>query len=691
MGASDDAAMAVLLTKRVPVTLAGGGLALEVTTASVSSCVFEDNAAATTDFVLVANPDLPQARGGGLFMSSSVVAVSGCTFARNAAFYGGGVYAYNTTLTLSLSALARNIATLGDGGGLFASDCRAVSVTDSLVSGNAAGGHTGGGIAALNTPLTLLRSTLTENAASRGCGGSVGLDAAAWLILGGGTVISNSSARDGGGACCNLCLNATMANATFFANVATQGSGGAIFTGSTTTTVTNVTLFGNSAPTGGAISAVSSALTVTDCRLYNNTASATHGGAILHTAYDDSKQDLVLVNVALANNTCMSGGGAVAAFATRTAKFDNCRFDTNEINSQEPAGGAVLLLGVGRVFMYSCAFSYNKVRVLPAVVSEAGALLGFVSGVSASGTGLGGAVWIGTNTRCSANIVTSNFTRNGAPSGGAMYITGKVAITISESNFYHDHSSDWAGRGGAIVTDSTVVLDVIDSLFFSCEANMGGAGWHGGRSNVTYTNCIFEENEGVPGEDMKGTALQVTDSSRLVVAGSTFLNNMGTELAQGTVVLSGTNSSRLAITNTLFDGNFAFLGGCLFVVRCSRCRPVCVQTPDAPACISSADCVLAAAAAQPERRHLPQQLRVRRLRPIHRGGGLCTAQLRADAVRRRGGQLRIQLRPGHLHAPHAVPHRHAGAHPQRRAVAHQRHAAGRVRAGASPVLRVRCG
>jgi hypothetical protein len=69
------------------------------------------------------------------------------------------------------------------------------------------------------------------------------------------------------------------------------------------------------------------------------------------------------------------------------------------------------------------------------------------------------------------------------------------------------------------------------------------------------------------GDDMKGTAIQVTESATAVISGSTFLNNMGVDLAQGTIALAGTNASRLNVSDSLFDGNFAFLGGCLFIVR----------------------------------------------------------------------------------------------------------------------------
>jgi hypothetical protein len=144
---------------------------------------------------------------------------------------------------------------------------------------------------------------------------------------------------------------------------------------------------------------------------------------------------------------------------------------------------------------------------------------------------------------------------------------------VQWSEFTHDHATDWDGHGGALVTDSTAVAEVLDTYFYSCEANRGGVGWHGGTSVATYTRCFFDENEGIDGDDMKGMALQVTDAASLTVTGSTFLRNFGPPLAEGTIALAGTNSSRLNVTDTVFDSNVAHFGACLFIVR--ACTPAC--------------------------------------------------------------------------------------------------------------------
>jgi len=84
----------------------GGGLSLEIATATVTACTFTSNVAMSTDFVLVANPDLPQARGNGLFISSSPasIVVSGSVFSGNQAYYGGGVYAFSSSQQVAVAA-----------------------------------------------------------------------------------------------------------------------------------------------------------------------------------------------------------------------------------------------------------------------------------------------------------------------------------------------------------------------------------------------------------------------------------------------------------------------------------------------------------------------------------------------------------------------------------------------------------
>jgi hypothetical protein len=545
---------------------AGGGLALFNVTGALRGCVFARNAATTTDVVLLPNPDLPQARGGGLFVAGANVTVTASIFSENTAFYGGGVYAFDDSVVmLSGCALADNVAVTGDGGGVFAHHCVSVSVWDSLLSGNSAGGHTGGGVAAINTGIDFRATVLADNAAPHGCGGAVGADAGATVTMERGITMRGNTARDGGAACCNLCARMDIEDAFLFENIATHGSGGAVFTSSSPTVLVNVSAWANTAPAGGAVSAASSPLNMTDCVLHDNAATNTHGGAVLHDATDDHVEELLMTRCAVASNTCVAGGGGVAAFGSVRVAIAFCTFEHNTITSPTPAGAGVFALNVADLSLRNCTLDHNKVTLAPALADDAA--LGFVAGVNALGSGLGGGLWVGSNNATRGEVYGTLFVRNSGSSGGAVYVTGAAELAISASNFSHDHSTDWAGRGGGIVSDATSVLDVQDSYFYSCEANKGGAGWHGGASTATYTRCMFDENEGTEGEDMKGMALRVDDDAQLFVDASTFRGQFGPPLAEGTIAMSGSPISHLTVTDSLFDNNKAFLGSCFFIVR----------------------------------------------------------------------------------------------------------------------------
>jgi hypothetical protein len=551
---------------------AGGGAALHaVTTGVVTRCAFSGNAAATTDFVLLPHPGTPQARGGGLFVDDAANAtVASSTFSANAAAFGAGAYAANSTLSLAGCALTDNIAPTGGGGGLFVLDCAGgVRLADSLVSGNSAGGYAGGGVGAVNTALDVARCMLSNNAAPAGCGGAAGLEAGATLRMSGTSVVHGNSASSGGGLCCSLCTAVVVEDALVYENVATQGSGGGLYASNTPTTVVNASFWLNTAPAGGALAALSSPLSLSDCELRSNAATDTHGGAVLHDAREDGGQALTLLRTLLDGNSCAAGGGAVAAFSSSSALLEACAFSNNTAVSAAPSGGSLVALNVPSLTVRNCSFTEDIIRLVPDLADDAE--LGYVNRVAALGAGHGGALWIGSKNASAALVEDSIFTHCAAPSGGAIYATGATALTVTGSNFYHDHSTDFSGVGGGLLTDARATAAVNRSLFFSCEAVRGGACWHGGSSRVVYTDCRFEGNEGVEGDDEKGSALYVGEDASASVLGSTFLDNVAHGIGEGTIVLGGSNASRLAVADSLFDGNTAHLGGVFFITVYSQC------------------------------------------------------------------------------------------------------------------------
>jgi hypothetical protein len=548
----------------LPLGPAGGGAALVNATGTLAGCVFERNAATSTDVVLQPHPDSPAARGDGILAAFSAATLTAASFTANAAHFGGGVHAHGGALALRASTLSANVASLGSGGGLWASAGAVVNLTTCVVASISAGGDGGGGgIGASSAAVALSACVLSANAAPDGCGG----DAGASLRIAAGSVVSNNSAYQGGGLCCSACAAVAVADTLLQDNAATHGDGGVLYTqAGTPATLSNATLWANSATgAGGALAAHSSPLNVSNCVLRANAARGTHGGAVYANAADDPDGGtLTLSRTTLAENSCGAGGGAVAAFFASVVAISACDFANNSIAGAAPAGGALMALNVPHLDVRDSAFTHNRIAV--ATPSSLLASRSFVNGESAcaaGGTGAGGALWVGSSDESAAAVTRCAFDDNAAPSAGALYVTGVVALRVLAASFTRNAATDAvAGAGGALATDSAATVDVAASNFTACQALDGGAAHHGGASAASYDVRIFERNTGD-----HGTAAHVTDDASLTVSASRFLHNAGDGLSEGTVHLAGSNASRLRLSDSIFDGNSAYLGGCLFVVR----------------------------------------------------------------------------------------------------------------------------
>jgi predicted outer membrane repeat protein len=212
--------------------------------------------------------------GGGGISSRGTLTLTDSTVSGNAAGYDGGGIRNYATLTLTNSTVSGNAAGY-DGGGI-ASD-GTLALTNSTVSENAAG-HDGGGISSRGT-LTLTNGTVSGNTAT----GSGGISSSGTLALTNSTVSENTAERDGGGIGNGGTL--TLANSTVSGNTA-GGRGGGIWNwpGATLTnsTLTNSTVSGNTAGHGGGgiWNWPGATLTLTNSTVSGNTAELLDGGGI---------------------------------------------------------------------------------------------------------------------------------------------------------------------------------------------------------------------------------------------------------------------------------------------------------------------------------------------------------------------------------------------------------------------------
>ena len=186
--------------------------------------------------------------------NAGTLAVTGTTVTENGSNAGGGIV--NTgTVTVTDATLSQNTVGVGDGlgGGGLSNDKGTATVTDSLVSDNAAAnGANGGGLYNHDGSLSITDTTVTANSTGTGDGGGIYND--------GGTV--------------------TITDSSLLHNIATDGAGGGLDNAKGTANVADTTLSGNNAyysSDGGGI-ANAATLTVTNSTLAHN--AARYGGGV---------------------------------------------------------------------------------------------------------------------------------------------------------------------------------------------------------------------------------------------------------------------------------------------------------------------------------------------------------------------------------------------------------------------------
>ncbi|MGA7296564.1 MAG: choice-of-anchor Q domain-containing protein, partial [Rhodanobacteraceae bacterium] len=187
-------------------------------------------------------------------LASSTVSISGLTISGGTATNGGGIFGYDTDLTVSQCVVSGNTA-YNHGGGIaiFGYDA-SVLVTDSTVTGNSA--YYGGGVATTQSAITIQRSTISNNVAFTdgeygGGGVLVHNDNNNILTITDSTITGNHSYYNAGGVLVRH-TEAHISNSTITNNTANVYGGGLYLHGAYSgTRVTNSTITGNRATDDG--------------------------------------------------------------------------------------------------------------------------------------------------------------------------------------------------------------------------------------------------------------------------------------------------------------------------------------------------------------------------------------------------------------------------------------------------------
>jgi predicted outer membrane repeat protein len=339
------------------------------------------------------------------------------------------------------------------------------------------------------------------------------------------SIIDNCTAERGGGIYYNAsAVNCTIINTVFTHNNATT-FGGAIDCNASRMGLFNTTFEENFADTGAAL-----------CREIN----ATNGYGLNNT---------------FRKNVALTNGSALAWINAKRISIDTYYFYENHVGN---SGGAIYVgQGSENCEIKNCVFEDNY--------------------VDNDTDGHGGAIeWYAKE----GLVFNSNFTRNYAYHGGAIYVGfGSDKINITESTFTENRAHL---EGGAISIEASSVI-VRGSDFNYNNATYGGALYVGGEGNINYvysSNFVGNEaRDGVGGAiDWVASSGTIVDSNLTAncanygggiyfggnAAESTITNcNFASNHAKYNGGAIDCNSSAMYLTNTTFDDNWAQYGAAL--------------------------------------------------------------------------------------------------------------------------------
>jgi CSLREA domain-containing protein len=436
----------------------------------------------------------------------ATVVISGVTIINgNANFSGGGIYNYDTDLTLINTVVVSNAA-VNYGGGVFSS----------------------------RGTLTVEDTQVLSNTAKRGGGIHVNYDPGSLTLTGDSLVAYNrsiGSSMDGAGAGIYLgSSSALLESGQIFSN--TAGSyGGGVYASSGGVTLTGVLISGNAAFYGGGVHLRDSGsnLTLVGGEISSNTATLSGGG--VYVFYGAA----TLHSGQIVNNTAFEGGGVHISYGNVT--LDGAQITNNEA---ERGGGVYVAQSTGAFTQTDNAtIAYNHATGTGTndggggvyinhgtVVLEDGDI---VSNTAGNGAGIFTADVNSVLTQTGDSIIAYN---TAVTDGGGVYVYyGSVALQGGQ--ILDNAASD---GGGVYVQYGDVTLDGVDITDNLAER---GGGLYIYQTDVTLSGGQINSNEaddggGVYVQNSAATLIQTSDA---MISRNTAVNGGGVYLASGNAAL----------------------------------------------------------------------------------------------------------------------------------------------------------
>jgi hypothetical protein len=485
---------------------------------------------------------------------------------------GGGVHVYQSTATISATAIYSNVAqdggsnSTGQGGGLYANNSdvtlRASQIFSNTASRTAAGyggGATfyGYGAGSYNGTATLVDNTIRDNVGSTGAkvynsgyGGGLHFSSMKNIslqnnVIRDNTAMTGNEAGYGGGLYIQGAPTGVMISNTIQENTASRstagtskgGNGGGIWVQNSPLTLTHNTVLSNTgcmgcSGGGGGIWADAN-LSMRDNTIRGNVASLTSrgkGGGMSVTHGADIQSNTIEGNTASRDNQGYGGG---VYFSQWSATFgDNTVADNVASRNGEGWGGG---LYVDTTTGAAAALAGNHVLSNTASLSSAGQ---------------GGGIFM---TRSGISLMTNTIAFNVA---GGVYFEAGIGETVLSGNLIYSNtatlSGGAAGQGGGLYGHRSKVT-LVNNLFADNDANTAGSGLYFEGISSAHLSAKLLHNT-IADNHSSGQGVYGGDYATLVFTNTIIANHP-------TVGITTTAGAVVTMTATLWQGNGSDVGG----------------------------------------------------------------------------------------------------------------------------------
>ncbi|MBE9548720.1 MAG: hypothetical protein IMF09_04875, partial [Proteobacteria bacterium] len=429
--------------------------------------------------------------------NGATVNLEGLTISNGVSDYlrGGGIYAFNSTLSLSNSTVSNNSAQIGGGISTFYST---LSLSNSTVSGNSSDGN-GGGIYAYYYSITSLSNSTISGNSSGGAGGGIFTYHYSSLSLSDSTVSGNSASFDGGGISTVSYLPVTLNNSTVSGNSASFNGGGIYAYGPLN--LTNSTVSNNSAQDGGGIYTLGSTVSLSNSTVSDN--SATFNGGGIYTYYGS----ISLSNSTVSGNNATFDGGGIYAKYYSTATLNNSTVSGNNANT----GGGIHAKYNSTVTLNNSTVSGNNANSGSGIRTSNNLTLNLSNSIIANNPGSSDCILgdplssninnhfgdISCDGTADGDPLLSPLQNNGGPTLTHLPLTGSPVIDVGDNAAAAGLSTDQ--RGFARIVNTTVDIGAVEVAPGQIEFSLAAASVAENGGNATLLVQRTGGSEGVVG------------------------------------------------------------------------------------------------------------------------------------------------------------------------------------------------